>query len=154
MSEQIEWDGSVPEPDASISAGMARDGEATYREARLLNSVVNGIFAEHRKAHSLEDILDVRVPLERIEQRLAELLTASADRKASSIESPYLTTEEAAEYLRSTVKTIYDRVKRGKLHPVPGCRGLFTKDALDRFALTRRRRKKMRLESDRSPGTR
>ena len=141
MSEQIEWDGSVPEPDASISAGMARDGEATYREARLLNSVVNGIFAEHRKVHRLQDILDGRDPLERIEQRLAELLTASADRKASSIESPYLTTEEAAAYLKASIQSVYDWVKRGKLHPVPGRRGVFTKDALDRFHLTRRRRK-------------
>lgn len=56
--------------------------------------------------------------------------------------SPYLTVGEAAAYLRTTVQTVYDRVKRGTLHPVPGSRGrlLFTKDALDRFLLTRRRR--------------
>ena len=57
-------------------------------------------------------------------------------------DSPYLTVGEAAAYLRTTVQTVYDRVKRGTLHPVPGSRGklLFTKDALDRFLLTRRRR--------------
>ena len=141
MSEQIEWDGSASEPDGSLSARMPGDGDAARREARLLNRVANGILAEHRKNRRLEDIADVRDPLERLERRLAELLAAMDDRKAPSNDSPYLTTEEAAEYLRSTVKTIYDRVKRGKLHPVPGCRGLFTKDALDRFALTRRRRK-------------
>jgi hypothetical protein len=56
-------------------------------------------------------------------------------------DSPYLTVVEAA-YLRTTVQTVYDRVKRGTLHPVPGSRGrlLFTKEALDRFLLTRRRR--------------
>lgn len=57
-------------------------------------------------------------------------------------QSPYLTVVESAAYLRTTVQTVYDRVKRGTLHPVPGSRGklLFTRDALDRFLLTRRRR--------------
>lgn len=60
----------------------------------------------------------------------------------SAPDSPYLTVGESAVYLRTTVQTVYDRVKRGTLHPVPGSRGrlLFTKDALDRFLLTRRRR--------------
>jgi excisionase family DNA binding protein len=52
--------------------------------------------------------------------------------------SPYLTCPEAAAYLRSTVATIYDRVKRGRLHPVPGSRKLlFTLAELDRFLRTR-----------------
>lgn len=141
MSEQIERDGSELESDASISAGKAGDGEATHRESRLFKRVVNGFFAEHRKAQRVEDILDGGDRLERIEQRLDGLLTALLNRQASTIESPYLTTQEAAAYLKSTVKTVYDWVKRGKLHPVPGRRGLFTKEALDRFAQTRRRRK-------------
>ncbi len=53
--------------------------------------------------------------------------------------SPYLTTQEAADYLKAKVQSVYDWVKRGKLHPAPGRRGLFTREALDRFAQTRRR---------------
>lgn len=34
-------------------------------------------------------------------------------------DSPYLMVGEAAAYLRTTVQTVYDRVKRGTLHPVP-----------------------------------
>jgi excisionase family DNA binding protein len=60
----------------------------------------------------------------------------------SKIESPYLTADEAAAYLRTTRQGIYSRVKRGILHPLPGSRGrlLFTRDALDRHLNTRRRR--------------
>ena len=141
MSVQIEWEGGVPD----IYAAMSGDREAFIRVARLLwgDGFVDGIVAEsNKKVQRVEDILDDRDPLERIEQRLDGLLTAVQHREASSTESPYLTTKEAAGYLKSTVPTIYDWVKRGKLHPVPGRRGLFTKEALDRFAQTRRRRKK------------
>ncbi len=55
MSEQIEWNGSEPVPDASISVGKARNGEATLRESRLLNRVVKGIFAEHGRGQRIEE---------------------------------------------------------------------------------------------------
>jgi excisionase family DNA binding protein len=56
------------------------------------------------------------------------------------IESPYLTCEEAAIYLRTTVQGIYSRVKRGRLKPMPGsARLLFTREALD-ACLQRRHR--------------
>jgi hypothetical protein len=55
MSEKLEWEGSAPEPDASISAAMADDVYATRRETRLLNSVVNGIIAEHRRVRRIEE---------------------------------------------------------------------------------------------------
>ena len=48
------------------------------------------------------------------------------------IESPYLTAEEAAQYLRRTVKAIYGLIERGRLKPLPGSRILlFTTAALD-----------------------
>ena len=56
MSEQIEWDGSDLESDASISAGKAGNGEATRREARLFKRVVNGFFAEHRNVRRIEEV--------------------------------------------------------------------------------------------------
>jgi excisionase family DNA binding protein len=58
------------------------------------------------------------------------------------VDSPYLTIQEGADYLRTTVQGIYSLVKRGRLHPMPG-RGklLFTREALDRCMTTRRRRR-------------
>jgi excisionase family DNA binding protein len=55
--------------------------------------------------------------------------------------SPYLTTPEAAAYLRTTTQGIYSLVKRNRLHAMPGRPGrlLFTRQALDRYLTTRRR---------------
>jgi excisionase family DNA binding protein len=49
--------------------------------------------------------------------------------------SPYLTAEEAAAYLRTTVQGIYSLVKRQKLRPMPGRPGrlLFTRETLDKY---------------------
>jgi excisionase family DNA binding protein len=82
-----------------------------------------------------------------LESQVDDFLKAFHNRLNSSPEqtapeSPYLTTEQAAEYLKASVQSIYDWTKRGKLNPVPGRRGLFTRDALDRFAQTRRRQRK------------
>jgi len=145
MNIVIEWDGGVSEPLASIYGALSGDGEATIRAARLLwgDGLVDGIQVEsNKKVQRVEDILDGRDSLERIEERLDGLVTALQYQETSSTESPYLTTQEAADYLKAKVNTVYDWVKRGKLHPVPGRRGMFTKEALDRFAQTRRRRKK------------
>jgi excisionase family DNA binding protein len=50
------------------------------------------------------------------------------------IESPYLTSEEAAVYLRTTVKGIYSILERGKLKKLSGSRTvLFTRDMLDAY---------------------
>ena len=55
------------------------------------------------------------------------------------IESPYLTCEEAAAYVRTTKNGIYSLVKRGRLKPMPGSgKLLFTREALD--ACLRRRK--------------
>jgi len=59
----------------------------------------------------------------------------------NEVNSPYLTTAEAAAYLRTTVQGIYSLVKRGRVHPMPGRRGrlLFIREALER-SLTNRLR--------------
>jgi excisionase family DNA binding protein len=50
------------------------------------------------------------------------------------IESPYLTTEDAAKYLRTTIKGIYSLLERGKLRKLPGSRTvLFTREMLDAY---------------------
>ena len=56
--------------------------------------------------------------------------------------SPYLTTPEAAAYLRTTANGIYSLVKRRRLRPMPGRPGrlLFTKETLDNFLNSRFRR--------------
>ena len=58
-----------------------------------------------------------------------------------TIESPYLTTTEAADYLRTTVQGIYALVKRLKIKPMPGSsKLLFTREGLDGYLLKRKRR--------------
>jgi excisionase family DNA binding protein len=49
--------------------------------------------------------------------------------------SPYLTAEEAAAYLRTTVQGVYSLVKRLKIRPMPGRPGrlLFTRAVLDKY---------------------
>jgi hypothetical protein len=62
---------------------------------------------------------------------------------AKPVNSPYLTAEEGAAYLRTTVLGIYSLVKRGRLHPMPGRRILlFTRESLDKSMATRRRRRR------------
>lgn len=67
--------------------------------------------------------------LEAIAERAAELL---AERLPAHESSPYLTTEEAAEYLRAPVSRVYDLRSRGEL-PVfkDGSRNLFRREDLD-----------------------
>jgi excisionase family DNA binding protein len=46
----------------------------------------------------------------------------------------YLNAEEAASYLRKTVKAMYGLVERGRLKPLPGSRRYrFTREQLDEF---------------------
>jgi excisionase family DNA binding protein len=53
---------------------------------------------------------------------------------ARAVESPYLTAEEAAEYLRINVNALYSLVERRKLRPLPGHRRYrFTREILDTY---------------------
>jgi excisionase family DNA binding protein len=98
-----------------------------------------------------EIIERVAAAVQRIEARLSLSGPAGAaeigaetgrERTANGVTSPYLLAGEAATYLRTTVQTIYDWVKDGKLRPEPGITGrlLFARESLDRFARTPRRR--------------
>jgi excisionase family DNA binding protein len=50
------------------------------------------------------------------------------------VESPYLTSEQAAAYLRTTIKGVYSLLERGKLKKLPGSRTvLFTREMLDAY---------------------
>lgn len=50
------------------------------------------------------------------------------------VETPYLTAEEAAAYLRITLKALYGLVERRKLSPLPGHRRYrFTREMLDEY---------------------
>ena len=54
--------------------------------------------------------------------------------RGSEVQSPYLTAEQAAHYLRTTVKGIYSLLERRKLRKLPGSRTvLFTRDLLDAY---------------------
>ncbi|HEX4590831.1 MAG TPA: helix-turn-helix domain-containing protein [Gemmataceae bacterium] len=67
--------------------------------------------------------------------------TALAGRPELALASPYLTTPEAATYLRTTSQGIYSLVKRRRLKTMPGRPGrlLFTREALDRYLSSRKR---------------
>jgi excisionase family DNA binding protein len=55
--------------------------------------------------------------------------------------SPYLTTAEAAAYIRTTIQGVYSLVKRGRLRPMPGSgKLLFTREALDKYLADKFRR--------------
>ena len=53
--------------------------------------------------------------------------------------SPYFSSEEAAQYLRTTRRAVYQLVYRGLLTPCPGTRKLlFTRGELDQYLTTPR----------------
>jgi excisionase family DNA binding protein len=61
-------------------------------------------------------------------------LEAAVARPEPSVESPYLTADEAAVYLRVNVNALYSLVERRKLAPLPGHRKYrFTRDMLDTY---------------------
>lgn len=71
-----------------------------------------------------------------LENRIASLearLDGHANHKPV-VESPYLTADEAADYLRITLNGLYGLVERKKLKPLPGHRKLrFTREMLDKY---------------------
>jgi len=69
------------------------------------------------------------------EERSRNLEPGEVVVNVQTIESPYLTCEEAAAYIRSTRHAIYALVKRGRIKPMPGRPGrlLFTRIELDSY---------------------
>jgi excisionase family DNA binding protein len=61
---------------------------------------------------------------------------------ASTPASPYMTTIETANYLRTTVQAVYGLVKRGRIKPMPGRPGrlLFRRQDLEEYLNGRFRR--------------
>jgi excisionase family DNA binding protein len=54
--------------------------------------------------------------------------------RGGQVQSPYLTAEQAAGYLHTTVKGIYSLLERRKLRKLPGSRTvLFTRELLDAY---------------------
>ena len=53
---------------------------------------------------------------------LASLLSGSVQAARAKQASPYLTAQQAADYLQITVKALYGLVERRKLRPLPGHR--------------------------------
>ena len=97
----------------------------------VLDKPKKGAVAVGRRLIDVEEVA-ARLGLfesENITERLGGLPTLS----------PYLTTEEAAAYLRTTTQGIYALVKRRRLQPMPGRPGrlLFTREALDRYLQAR-----------------
>ena len=52
----------------------------------------------------------------------------------AKVETPYMTADEAAQYLRITTKALYGLVERGKIKKLAGHRRYrFTRDTLDQY---------------------
>ena len=129
-------------------SGCGTDAAAPSKPLVLLRQVVE-LQAE---AHALEYRVITAVlglyedtPLggERFTARTPESVSVPPLLPQTRVESPYLTAAEASAYLRTTVQGLYGLVKRGRVHPMPGSPGrlMFTREALDRYLLTRRRRR-------------
>jgi excisionase family DNA binding protein len=69
--------------------------------------------------------------------------------------SPYLTVEEAGEYIRRSASAIYALVKRGRLVPMPGSPGrlLFRREHLDKFLESPPRRRQEKWLRQEPPPT-
>jgi len=87
----------------------------------------------------VETGIEIPAPRHGPEQTDSEPETGADARRL--VESPYLTAEEAAAYMRTSVQGVYSLKKRNLLHPLPGRTGrlLFTRENLDRCLETRRR---------------
>lgn len=60
--------------------------------------------------------------------------------KQPSVETPYLTLDEAAAYCRCSPKTILNHHSLGNVHALPAARPLrFRREDLDKWLMTRRR---------------
>jgi len=77
-----------------------------------------------------------------IEEEATTMQQQTSDITNGRPASPYLTVQEAAEYLRTTVQAIYALVKRGRIKPMPGRPGrlLFKRQDLDDYLTGRYRR--------------
>ena len=118
MNVQIEWEGGVPEPLASIYLAMAGDGEAMLRAAQQLwgDDLVEGISAAaDRKVQRVEDILDDKDPFERIEDRLEAVLSASRRREPATVQPDEMSSRDAANYLGISPDTLNKLFRNGQL---------------------------------------
>lgn len=77
------------------------------------------------------------VPAELVDAVAERVVDLLADRTAAAGPvSPWLTTDEAAEYLRCGRQRVFDLVHAGTLEPArDGRRLLFRRDALDRYLM-------------------
>ena len=118
MNVQIEWEGGVPEPLASIYRAMSGDEDALHRAARQLwgDDLVDGIKAESdKKVQRVEDILDGKDPLERIEERLEAALSRPSRSSPMAVEPDEVSTREACSRLGVSAKTLRKLVRAGLL---------------------------------------
>src|SRR4051812_26605259 len=109
MNVQIEWEGGVPEPLASIYGAISGDSEALLHAARQLwgGDLVDGIKVEcTKKVQRVEDILDDQDPLERIEERLEAVLSRSLQRGSSPVSPDEMSSRDAAAFLGVSTDTL------------------------------------------------
>jgi hypothetical protein len=118
MTVQIEWEGGVPEPLASIYRAMSGDSDALVHAARQLwgNKLVDDINADTgKKAQRVEDMLDGNDPIERIEELLAARLICPSKPTPATVEPDEVSTREACLRLSISAKTLRKLVHAGRL---------------------------------------
>ncbi|HWG42648.1 MAG TPA: helix-turn-helix domain-containing protein [Gemmataceae bacterium] len=118
MNMFIEWEGGVPEPLASIYRAMSGDSDALVHAARQLwgNKLVNGINTDAgRKAQRVEDMLDGKDPIERIEDLLEAGRSRPSKPTPATVEPDEVSTREACLRLSISAKTLRKLVRAGRL---------------------------------------
>ena len=78
--------------------------------------------------------MDIESVIDLLADRLADRLRSQQDGDAPAPSSPYMTVEEAADYLRCKPQRIYDLLSQGRLTPVKdGRRTLVERSEIERY---------------------
>jgi excisionase family DNA binding protein len=118
---------------------FAAQGAANVNSGSSVGHTESGSEQQAPVRASPERLEDLAARLEVVERRLVGEVSGceskqSVEQQGREIDSPYLTGEEAADYLRITMNALYSLVERRKLRPLPGSRKYrFTKEQLDAF---------------------
>ena len=95
-----------------------------HRGQAVLFWKVWGIKGAGRRKLLEEQVVELQDRIDRLEDAVYGLLDVAGDRigtpKNGSRKSPYLNSEEAAEYLRTSISSLYGLVDRKQINPLRG----------------------------------
>jgi excisionase family DNA binding protein len=123
----------------NMPLSVAHEGSANLDGGTSAGRTQSGYEQQAPVKASSDRLADFAARLEAIERRLGAEVPGCEDKQPGEqqgreVDSPYLTGEEAADYLRITMNALYALVERRKLKPLPGSRKYrFTKEQLDAY---------------------